>query len=333
MFTLGIETSCDETAASVVLDGKKICSNVTASSIRYHSKFGGVVPEIASRAQLEYIYPVVDQALRKARIKLKDLDLVAVTKGPGLIGSLLIGISFAKALSLANNISLIGVDHVQAHLYPVFLNNKSKEEFPFAGLVVSGGHTNLYYCRSFDDFRLVGQTLDDAAGESFDKVAKLLKLGYPGGPKIERLAKRGDYHAFDFNCNSKHLGFNFSFSGIKTQVLYLIRDLEKKKKLDIHTKRNIAASFQHQVVSSLVEKTISYIIKNKLRILVVGGGVASNQYFRKLLAEVAKKFRIRIYFPPLELCTDNAAMVAGFGYQLYKKGKKDNLNLRPVLYK
>jgi len=331
MFVLGIETSCDETGVSVVRNGKVICSNVTATSVRHHAKFGGIIPEIASRAQLEYMLPVLEEALYKAKVQLKDIKLVAVTKGPGLIGSLLVGISFAKSLSFARSIPLIGVDHVLAHLYPVFLDRRINPEFPFVGLVVSGGHTNLYHCRRFDKFRLSGQTLDDAAGEAFDKVAKLLNLGYPGGPVIEKAAKRGNKKAFVFRCHSKKDNFNFSFSGIKTAVLYAVRDLEKKGKLDVRKKCDLAASFQYAVVNSLVEKTISFIRSKKIRVLVVGGGVIANQYFRQRIKDEARRFKIDVFVPPQSLCTDNAAMIAGMGYKLFKLGKQNNLNLKPML--
>ena len=331
MLVLGIETSCDETGVSIVGNGSVTYSNVTATSVQHHAKFGGIIPEIASRAQLEYIHPVVEEAIHKAKAKLHDIKLIAVTKGPGLIGSLLVGISFAKSLSFANSIPLIGVDHVCAHLYAPFLDRKIKPKFPFIGLVVSGGHTNLYHCRRFDNFRLCGQTLDDAAGEAFDKVAKLLKLGYPGGPVVEKIAKKGNKKAFSFRCLNKKDNYNFSFSGIKTAVLYIVRDLEKKGRLDLKNKRDLAASFQHAVVTALVEKTISFTRSKKIRTLVVGGGVLANNYFRQRLQEEAQRFNIDVFMPPQSLCTDNAAMIAGMGYQLFRLGKKDSLNLKPML--
>jgi N6-L-threonylcarbamoyladenine synthase len=333
MYVLGIETSCDETGASVVYSGKKICSNVVASSIKLHLKYGGVIPEIASRAQLEYINIVVDRAIKEAGIKIRDLNLIAVTKGPGLIGSLLVGISFAKALSLANKIPIIGIDHVKAHLYAPFLrkaNGDNIPKFPFVGLVVSGGHTSLFFWQDFDNYTILGETLDDAAGEAFDKVAKLLELGYPGGPRIEKIAQRGDSTKYNFNCSSDNL--NFSFSGIKTAILYKVRDICKKGKLTSKCKSDLAASFQRSVISALVGKAMSAILKKKVKNLVVGGGVVANKYFRAKLRESANENGVKVFISETKLCADNAAMIAGLGYQLYRKGKRDSLNFRPVLY-
>jgi N6-L-threonylcarbamoyladenine synthase len=331
-YILGIETSCDETGASVVYKGRKICSNVTASSLKLHSKYGGVIPEIASRAQLEYINFVVDEALRKAEVKIGDLGLIAVTRGPGLIGSLLVGISFAKSLSLARNIPIIGIDHVQAHLYAPFLNLDGKSpKFPFMGLVVSGGHTSLYYFKDFDKFQILAQTLDDAAGEAFDKVAKLLQLGYPGGPLVEKIAQNGSKTAYNFNCNNDG-DTDFSFSGIKTAVLYKTREFEKNGAVSSKQKRDLAASFQHAVVSSLVDKTMLALSKKKVKTLLVGGGVAANRYFRNRLLEAADANGVEVLISEQKLCTDNAAMIAGLGYQLYRLGKRDNINFKPVLY-
>lgn len=333
MYVLGIETSCDETAASVVYKGKRICSNITASSIKLHSKYGGIIPEIASRAQLEYINFVVDEALRKAKIKIKDLGLISVTKGPGLIGSLLVGISFAKAMSFAEGIPILGVDHIQSHLYAAFLDSKDKAlpKFPFVGLVVSGGHTCLFYFENFDKFKMLGQTLDDAAGEAFDKVAKLLKLGYPGGPAIEKIAKKANINAFSFKCGDTGT-LDFSFSGIKTALLYKTRQINKQGVLSDKQRGDLAACFQHSVVVSLVDKSIFAVLKKKVKTLVIGGGVAANQYFRNRLCQRARDLGVKIFIPRRELCTDNASMVAGLGYQLYRLGKRNSLNFRPTLY-
>lgn len=334
MYVLGIETSCDETGASVVYRGRRICSNITASSIKLHSRYGGIIPEIASRAQLEYINFVVDEAVKKAGIKISDLGLIAVTKGPGLIGSLLVGISFAKALGFAKNIPILGVDHIQAHLYAPFLDldrNSWLPKFPFVGLVVSGGHTSLYYFKDFDKFKLLGETLDDAAGEAFDKVAKLLNLGYPGGPFIEQIAKNGNHKAYTFKCSSNS-NLTFSFSGIKTAVLYKIREITSKSILSKKQKSDLAASFQHTVITSLVDKAIYAVLLKKVETLCVGGGVAANKYFRKKLQNEARKKRIRVFVAEGKLCTDNASMIAGLGYQLYRLGWRDNLNFKPVLY-
>ncbi|MDD5005913.1 MAG: tRNA (adenosine(37)-N6)-threonylcarbamoyltransferase complex transferase subunit TsaD [Candidatus Omnitrophica bacterium] len=334
MYVLGIETSCDETAASVVYKGRKICSHIIASSIKLHAKYGGVIPEIASRAQLEYINFVVDRAIKKSGVKIGDLDLIAVTKGPGLIGSLLVGISFAKALSFANKIPIIGVDHVQSHIYAPFLSSnghKQSPKFPFVGLIVSGGHTSLYYFKNFDKFEVLGETLDDAAGEAFDKVAKLLRLGYPGGPLVEKIAQGGNHKAYNFGC-SNNGNLNFSFSGVKTAVLYKIRDIERIGMLSRKQASDLAASFQQSVVASLVDKAITAALRKKAKDLVVGGGVAANKYFRAQLRKQAENKGIKVFIAENRLCTDNASMVAGLGYQLYRLGKRDNLNFKPILY-
>ena len=333
-YCLGIETSCDETAASVVRNGSEVCSSVTASSLRIHSRYGGIIPEIASRAQLEYINFVVDEALKRAHVSLDDIGLIAVTKGPGLIGSLLVGISFAKALSCAKHIPIIGVDHVQAHLYAAFLNRSTQKRvaFPFMGLVVSGGHTCLYhYKKDFARLRVVADTLDDAAGEAFDKTAKILGLGYPGGPAIERCAKRGSAAAYVFRCGD-YKKSEFSFSGIKTAVLYCVRDLEKQGLLTLQKKRNIAASFQKSVVDAIVEKTMYAVARAKVKSLVVGGGVIANGSLREKLLRRSRESGIRVFIPPIELCTDNAPMIAGLGHQLQRLGKSDTLNFKPQLY-
>lgn len=334
MYTLGIETSCDETGASVVYKGRRICSNVTASSIKLHSKYGGVIPEIASRAQLEYINFVVDKALKKAGVNIKDIGLVAVTKGPGLIGSLLVGISFAKALSFANNIPILGVDHVQAHLYSPFLdleNGKELPKFPFIGLVISGGHTSLYYFKHFHKYTMLADTLDDAAGEAFDKVAKLLGLGYPGGPLVEKIAKSGNHKLYNFKCGDVDK-LDFSFSGIKTAVFYKIKDIKKRGRLTQTQKKDIAASFQYSVITSLVSKSMLAAVKKQAKVLVVGGGVAANKYFREKLHKEARTRAIKVFIAKGKLCTDNASMVAGLGYQLYRLGMRNNLNFKPRLY-
>ena len=330
MYVLGIETSCDETGASIVYNGSKIYSNVTATSLKAHSQYGGVIPEIASRAQLEYINPVVHQALKDAGKEIKDIGLVSVTKGPGLIGSLLVGISFAKAFSYANNIPILGLDHVQSHIYAAFLDSKVIPKFPFVGLVVSGGHTTLFYFKNFNNSKIISQTLDDAAGEAFDKVAKLLNLGYPGGPLIEKIAKEGNSKAYNFKCNDGSP--NFSFSGIKTAVLYKVNEINKDRALTKKDKCDLAASFQRSVVESLVNKSISAVVRKGLDTLVVGGGVAANGYFRSRLQEESKLKKIKLFIAKGQFCTDNASMVAGLGYQLYKLGKRDDLRFKPILY-
>ena len=313
MLVLGIETSCDETAAAVVRDGKHILSNVVSSSLGEHKKYYGIIPEIASRAHVEVISYVVKEAIKKAKVKLDDIDCLAVTVNPGLVGSLLVGISFAKALSFSLKKPLIEVNHLEAHLYAAFLENQVPK-IPFIGLVVSGGHSSIFYIPKMGDFRLLGSTQDDAAGEAFDKVARILGLGYPGGPIIDRLAKRGNARKLRFNCAQLPDTFDFSFSGIKTSVLYYVRDKWDKKYVTIS---DIAAAFQEEVVNILVKKSLIACKAKGVKTLVVGGGVACNSRLRYKLNYEAKDKGVKVYFPPADLCLDNAAMVAGLGYQLH----------------
>ena len=326
MNVLGIETSCDETSVAVVRDGRKILSNQVASSLKFHKIYGGIVPEIASRMQLETISRVAEEALREAKLNFKNIDLVSVTSGPGLLGSLLIGISFAKSISLASGIPLLGVNHVHSHIYANFLNGKGVE-LPFTALVVSGGHTSLFYVRDFDRIEVLGQTQDDACGEAFNKVAKILGLGYPGGPFIERLARRGNAKKIKFRCSGTKNPLDFSFSGIKTAVLYTVDG----KRLTVNDKRDIAASFQETVIDALVAKSLLACKEKRTDRLVVGGGVVANNRLREKFNAALKEEGLICYFPPKELCLDNAAMVAGFGYQLFKKGMKSSLDLTAQL--
>ncbi|HOX54170.1 MAG: tRNA (adenosine(37)-N6)-threonylcarbamoyltransferase complex transferase subunit TsaD [Candidatus Omnitrophica bacterium] len=316
MITLGIETSCDETSASVVKDGREVLSNVVASSLNLHKKFGGIVPEIASRAHLESINFVVSQALKESKKKLKDINLIAVTSDPGLIGSLLVGVSFARALSFALRKPLVEVDHVKAHLYASFFE-KSAPRFPFVGLVISGGHTNLYRVNNFFSFKLLGTTLDDAAGEAFDKVAKILDLGFPGGPIIDKISAKVKNNRLRFNYSQLPGTFNFSFSGLKTAVLYYVNKNQHKKDF---SPKCVAASFQEAVVDNLVEKSIFACKKLRIRSLVLGGGVVANSRLRTKLSQEAEYQDIKVYFPQRNLCLDNAAMVAGLGFQISKTG-------------
>jgi len=318
MYVLGIETSCDETSAAVVKDGKTVLSNIVASSLNFHKKYGGVVPEIASRMQLETISQVTDSAIKEAGVSLNKINLISFTACPGLLGSLLVGISFAKGLSLARNIPLLGVDHIYSHFYANFLN-ASGVKLPFVALVVSGGHTSLFYIRSFDKIEMLGQTQDDACGEAFDKVAKILGLGYPGGPLIERLAKGGDPKKIKFRCSGTKGELDFSFSGIKTAVLYYARN----KQLTLKDKKDISASFQQVVVDTLIQKALLACRLKKVNRLVVGGGVAANNKLREEFLAAAKDRGIICHFPDTLLCMDNAAMVAGLGYQLFKRGGAD----------
>ena len=329
MLALGIETSCDETCAAVVKDAQKVLSNVVASSLAQHARYGGIIPEIASRAQVESICFVVDEALRKAKVTHKDLDFLAVTQGPGLIGSLLVGHSFARALSLAWGLPLIGINHLRAHLYAAFIENKIS--FPFVGLVVSGGHTSLYKVKSLWQEEILGATRDDAAGEAFDQVAKILGLGYPGGPVIEKLAKDGEKKSFPFRCACGP-GLDFSFSGIKTAVLYKVNELKKMYgKISHQTVVDLCASFQEAVVTDLVSKSMRAVEQTQAKTLVVGGGVAFNEYLRERLQRAAGAAGIKLFIASPEYCLDNAAMVASFATRVFKKrGTKVRLRLDPL---
>lgn len=339
MLVLGIETSCDETAASIVEDGERVLSNIVSSSLPLHRRFGGVVPEIACRAHVESINYVLEQALRKASVSLKDIDLVAVTFGPGLVGALLVGISVAKAIAFSSGIPLVGVNHLEAHLQANFLR-KPQPLAPFVGLVISGGHTSLVYRASvWGDYEFLGQTRDDAVGEAFDKVAKILGLGYPGGPAIDRLARFGDPERIRFpRVYLKEGSLDFSFSGIKTAVLYYVRDhlgypigrltsYSEKRRQAI---KDIAASFQEAVVDTLVEKTLSACRMMQARSVVVGGGVAANSRLREKLTRRLDEVGIKVYFPAASLCTDNACMVASLGYHRHRLGLVSDLSLQAV---
>jgi len=327
MYVLGIETSCDETAASIVKSGKIILSNVVSSSIKFHKKYGGIIPEIASRMQIETITQVVDSAIKEARARLKDINLVSVTCGPGLLGSLLVGISFAKSISLGLGLPLIGINHLYAHIYANFLDNKTVPELPCVALVVSGGHTGLFYVKDFDEMILLGATLDDACGEAFDKVAKILGLGYPGGPFIEQAAKKGNSKKTRFSCSGTKKALDFSFSGIKTAVLYYIRDARRTTYSTVSLIRDTASSFQEAVIDTLIKKALLACKLKRTNVLVIGGGVTANIRLREKFNREAKKEGIKCYFPSVKLCLDNAAMVAGLGYQLFKKGHRSDLDL------
>ncbi|NOX32287.1 MAG: tRNA (adenosine(37)-N6)-threonylcarbamoyltransferase complex transferase subunit TsaD [Deltaproteobacteria bacterium] len=317
MIVLGIESSCDETAASLVLDGKNILSSVIASQIDVHHKYGGVVPELASRMHIEAIVPVVDQAIREANLNIEDIDAVAATRGPGLIGALLVGFCFAKSFAFARNLPFAGVNHLEAHIYSLFLADR-KPGFPFIALVVSGGHTNIYHVTSYDNFELMGQTRDDAAGEAFDKVAKMLNLGYPGGPVIEKLSKTKDPGAISFPRTMLEKGsFDFSFSGLKSSVARYVHDhsitTEEKK-------AQVASSFQEAVIDVLSKKLINAAKIKNCKHIGVAGGVSANKTFVEKLFFKAKDQKIDIFAPSPRLCGDNAAMVAARGYTMIQQG-------------
>ncbi|HQE05529.1 MAG: tRNA (adenosine(37)-N6)-threonylcarbamoyltransferase complex transferase subunit TsaD [Tepidanaerobacteraceae bacterium] len=323
--TLGIETSCDETSVSVVKDGRKILSNTIFSQIKQHAKYGGVVPEIASRQHLEAISHVTQMALEEASIGFDDVDLVAVTQGPGLIGALLVGVSYAKGLAYALNKPLIGVNHIEGHIFANFLENDFTP--PFLCLVVSGGHSHLVYVKDYGDYEVMGRTVDDAAGEAFDKVARALGLGYPGGPLIDKAAKEGNETAISFPiAQLKNGELNFSFSGIKTAVLNYLNH-QRQKGLSIIIE-DVAASFQKAVVDALVENTLKAAKVKKVKTIAVAGGVAANSRLRQELTErAASEFDVK--FPPMILCTDNAAMIACTGYYRYLMGDRSDMTLTP----
>lgn len=326
MVILGIDTSCDDTCASIVEDGKRVLSNVVSSQVSVHHRYGGVVPELASREHIRNIVPVVEESIEKASVTNKDIGAIAVTVGPGLVGALLVGIYFAKAFSYAKGIPLIGVNHLEGHILSVFLE-KRLPSFPFVALTVSGGHTNIYHVRDFGDYTVLGQTLDDAAGEAFDKIAKLLGLGYPGGRIIEKMALEGRADAIDFPRAYLSKGsLDFSFSGLKTSVALYIKKWRDRNDNEISLK-DIAASFQSAVVDILIDKLISATDQVGVKSIMLAGGVARNNYLRNKLQETIAGKGIDLYIPQPELCTDNGAMIAVAGYHRLIKGYRDDLTL------
>jgi N6-L-threonylcarbamoyladenine synthase len=330
MIVLGIETSCDETAAAVLADGRRILSDIVASQEALHAPWGGVVPELASRRHLEVINPVVERALSEAGVKLSDLDGIAVTQGPGLVGSLLVGCSVAKALAWAHRKPLVGVNHLEGHIYAAFLVDPAPD-YPFVALVVSGGHTALYHARAPLQYALLGQTRDDAAGEAFDKVAKLLGLGFPGGPAIQRVAEHGDPRAIAFPLAQMSDGArDFSFSGIKTSVSLYVK---RHGPLSTAAIADVAASFQAAVVKMLVRKTVRAALHVGVKRVVLTGGVAANGPLRQALGREAAEHGITVHIPPPRLCTDNAAMITAAGTERLRAGERASLemNARPDL--
>jgi len=322
MLVLGIESSCDETAAAVVADGKKILSSVVASQVAIHHPYGGVVPELASRKHIEAIVPVVEQAITESGIGHDHIDGVAVTQGPGLVGALLVGFSFAKAYAHGRGLPWVGVNHLEGHMNSVFLGENSPP-FPFVALLVSGGHTSIYHVTSHTDYEQMGQTLDDAAGEAFDKVSKMLGLGYPGGGVIDRMAKEGDPEKITFpRTFLDKTGFDFSFSGIKTAVKRYIMTHEDTYADHVP---DFAAGFQEAVVEVLTYKLIRAAETKACDHIALVGGVAANSRLRGCLTDMAAKSGMNVYIPGIELCGDNAAMVAAVGYHYLKAGARAGL--------
>jgi N6-L-threonylcarbamoyladenine synthase len=325
---LAIETSCDETSAAVVKNGREVLSNIISSQIDLHKKFGGVVPEIASRKHIEKINLVIQEALEEAGYKLNEIDLIAVTYGPGLVGALLVGVAEAKAIAYALNKPLIGVHHIEGHISANFIENKNLKP-PFLCLVVSGGHTHLVLVKDFGVFEILGKTRDDAAGEAFDKVARAIGLGYPGGPKIDKLAKEGSREAIDFPRSYLEEGsFDFSFSGLKSAVLNYLNNSEMKN-IEVN-KADVAASFQASVVEVLVSKTIQAAKAHNIKEIALAGGVAANSALREEMEQACKKEGYQLYYPSLVYCTDNAAMIGVAGYYEYIKGTRHNYDLNAI---
>lgn len=326
--TLALETSCDETSAAVIENGRKILANIISSQVPIHQKFGGVVPEIASRKHIENVIPVIDACLKKAGVELKDIDHIGVTYGPGLVGALLVGVAAAKSLAYALDIPLIGVNHLEGHIFANFLAHPELKP-PFVALVVSGGHTSLVEVKGYNTFRLLGQTRDDAAGEAFDKVARVMGLPYPGGPEIDRMAKDGDPDAIVFpQAFHGKDNFEFSFSGLKSAVLNYLHNAEQKG--DVVCRADVAAGFQKAVVEVLLEKTLMALEKTKFRTLVLAGGVAANSALKERFMPVLEEKNIRFYYPDPLLCTDNAAMIGCRAYYQQEAGVFADLYLNAV---
>lgn len=326
--TLAIESSCDETASAVVLDGRQVLSNIISSQIDIHKLYGGVVPEIASRHHLQNVNTVVDQALAEAGVTFDEVDMIGVTYGPGLVGALLIGLATAKAYALATGKPLIGVHHIQGHISANYIEHPELEP-PFMALVISGGHTNIVEVTGYNECRVLGGTRDDAAGEAYDKVARVLGLGYPGGPLIDKLAKKGDPEAVNFKRVFLEKGsLDFSFSGIKTGVLNYINS-EKQAGRKINT-ADVAASFQAAVLDVIVAKTVSAALDMGKDRIVMAGGVASNSRLREMMEEQCSRHGLKLYYPSPVLCTDNAAMIGCAAYYKYMAGGRDDLTLDAV---
>lgn len=325
IITLAIETSCDETSCAVVKNGREVLSNIISSQVDIHRKYGGVVPEVASRKHIENINLIIQQALDEANVTFNDIDIVGVTRGPGLVGALLVGISSAKAIAYALDKPLVGVNHIEGHICANYIEHKDLEP-PFTCLVVSGGHTYLVYVKDYTEYEMVGRTRDDAAGEAFDKVARTLGLSYPGGPEIDRLYKIGNPNAIQFpRVYLENNSYDFSFSGLKTAVLnYLNQARQKGEEIRVE---DVAASFQQAVIEVLVDKSIRLAKERKTDKIVLAGGVAANQGLRELLSKRGKEENIEIFYPSIKLCTDNAAMIGSAAYFNFINNKVSDLDL------
>lgn len=345
MNVLGIESSCDETSAAVVVDGRHILSNIIASQVDIHAQYGGIVPEVASRQHVVWFIPVIQRALEEAKMTWDDIDAIAVTNGPGLAGSLLVGVNIAKSLAFSLKKPLVGVNHMEGHLYANWLAGE-EPQFPLVTLIVSGGHSDLLLVKGFDKYTLLGKTRDDAAGEAFDKVARILGLGYPGGPAIQKAAEQGDASKFKFPRSWLGRSYDFSFSGLKTAVLRVAEEREEALKRPVggnlcaagqSTKSindiaqlsvaDLAASFQEAVIDVLVEKTKRAAATHKVKQVLIAGGVAANRMLRE---EMSRRIDVPVQYPPIILCTDNAAMIAAAGFFRFETGHRSGLDLDVV---
>lgn len=327
IYILGIESSCDETACAVVKNGRVLLSNVIASQADFHEKYGGVVPELASRMHVDAVYPTIKEALDVANVSLEDINAIAVTYGPGLVGALLVGVSAAKGLAYSSNKPLVGVNHMHGHIAANYLSHPDLEP-PFICLSVSGGHSEIVRVDDYSDMTILGCTRDDAAGEAIDKIARVIGLGYPGGPKMDKAGRNGNTDAFKFSHTHMKDSLDFSFSGIKTSALNQLNEM-RMRGVEINI-ADFAASYQQHIASELVKNTLEAIKLTGIKKVCLAGGVSANSFLRNLIDSEAKKRGVKVYYPDLKLCTDNAAMIACAGYYEYIRGVRHELNLNAV---